>query len=230
VAAVVSDRALLTCRPAGSAADDTAAPAGASQLRNRALVVNEYDGNGRVSKETQADNSRYLFAYTLDGLGKVTEAQVTDPHDQIRRVTFNTSGYTVSQTQALDTTLARTTTLTWQMGTNLLLSLTDPLSRKTAYTYDAMGNRTSVTRLAETSNAVTTSVTYESTFNQVASITDPNHVTSFEYAFDHTSLASRTCWSSSVLQPQPWHELRYLASSSHRPHTREGRGRNRVAG
>ncbi|HVH28119.1 MAG TPA: DUF6531 domain-containing protein [Vicinamibacterales bacterium] len=150
--------------------------------RGIVYLTNEYDANGRVSRQTQADDTTYEFAYTLDGAGKVTEAEVTDPRGHVRRVTFNAAGYSTSQTEALGTALARTTNLTRQANTNLLLSLTDPLSRKTAYTYDSMGNPTSVTRLADTSEAVTTSLTYESTFNQVASITDAlNHTTTFGY-------------------------------------------------
>ena len=40
--------------------------------RNITFLTNQYDANGRVSRQTQADNSTYEFAYALDGNGKVT--------------------------------------------------------------------------------------------------------------------------------------------------------------
>jgi len=47
--------------------------------RNIVFLTNEYDTNGRVSRQTQADNTTYQFAYTLDGNGKVTQTDVTIP-------------------------------------------------------------------------------------------------------------------------------------------------------
>jgi len=47
----------------------------------------DYDANGRVQKQTQADNTTFQFAYTLDGNGKVTQTDVTDPRTFVRRVT-----------------------------------------------------------------------------------------------------------------------------------------------
>jgi RHS repeat-associated protein len=145
-------------------------------------ITNQYDTNGRVTKQTMADNSVYQFAYTL-GLGnKVIQTNVTDPRGIVRQVTFNSSGYMLTDTYALGKPEQQTITYVRQAGTNLLLSLTDPIARRTDYTYDSMGNQTSVTRLAGTSGAVTTNFTYESTFNLLTSITDPlNHTISFGY-------------------------------------------------
>ncbi len=145
-------------------------------------VTNTYDANGRVETQTRPDSTTYQFAYTLDGSGKVTQTDMTDPRGYVKRLTFNSAGYTLTSIDALGEPEAQSTTYAWQAGTNLLLSVTDQLSRKTAYTYDSQGNVLTVTRLADTANAVTTTFTYDSTFNQVATVTDPlSHTTTFGY-------------------------------------------------
>ncbi len=102
------------------------------------------------------------------------------PRGNVRRVTFNSSGYVLTDTRGCCAGLAHT--IERQAGTNFVLSDTDPLNRRTAYGYDAMGNLTSVTRLSGTSQAVTTSFTFEPTFNQIATVTDPlNHTNQFGY-------------------------------------------------
>ncbi|MGI0013411.1 MAG: DUF6531 domain-containing protein, partial [Nitrososphaera sp.] len=153
--------------------------------RGITFLTNQYDPtSGRVTSQTLAPGT-YQFAYTVDGTGKVTQTDVTDPRGNIRRVTFNTDGYIVTDTLAQnDPVLRQTTTYNLQAGTNLVLSETDQLGRRTDYTYDAMGNVLTITRLANLPPAeqVTTTFTYEPAFNQVASITDPlNHTTSFSY-------------------------------------------------
>lgn len=145
-------------------------------------VTNTYDANGRVATQTQADTTTYQFAYTLDGNGKVTQTDLTDPRGYVKRLTFNSAGYTLTSTEAYGQPEAQTTTYEWQVTTNLLLSVTDALSRKTAYTYDAKGNVLTVTKLATTPQAVTTTMTYDPVFNQVATVTDPlSHTTTFGY-------------------------------------------------
>jgi YD repeat-containing protein len=47
--------------------------------RGIVFLTNHYDANGRVDLQTQADSTTYAFAYTLDGGGKVTQTDVTDP-------------------------------------------------------------------------------------------------------------------------------------------------------
>jgi RHS repeat-associated protein len=148
--------------------------------RGISYVTNEYDANGRVSRQTHADGGVYQFAYTLDGNGKVTQTDVTDPRGNVRRVTFNSNGYALTDTQTCCSGVAITTER--NATTNLVNSVTDQLGRRTEFTSDQMGNVTSVTRLAGTSEEVTTSYTYESTYNRVASATDPlGHTTSFAY-------------------------------------------------
>jgi RHS repeat-associated protein len=150
--------------------------------KNITYLTNTYDANGRVATQTQADSTTYQFAYTLDGSGKVTQTDVTDPRNIVRRVTFNSDGYALTDTTAFGEPEAQTTTYTRQAGTNLILSVTDALNRQTAHTYDTKGNLLTVTRLATTPNAVTRTFTYEPTYSQVATITDPlNHTTTFGY-------------------------------------------------
>lgn len=150
--------------------------------KNIVYLTNTYDANGRVATQTQADSTTYQFAYTLDGSGNVTQTDVTDPRGFVRRVTFNSSGYALTDTTAFGQAEAQTLTYVRQAGTNLILSVTDTLSRKTASTYDSKGNVLTVTRLADTANAVTTTFTYESTYSQVATVTDPlSHTTTFGY-------------------------------------------------
>ena len=150
--------------------------------RNIVFLTNQYDGSGRVIQQTQADGSTYQFAYTVDGNGKITQTNVTNPRGNVRRAIFNTSGYLVSDTKALGLPEQQIRIYERQAGTNLVLSATDPLSRKTALTYDAMGNVTSVTRLADTAQAVSTTYTYESAFNQLASVTNPlGNTTTYGY-------------------------------------------------
>ncbi|HKQ51208.1 MAG TPA: RHS repeat-associated core domain-containing protein [Pyrinomonadaceae bacterium] len=140
--------------------------------RGIVFLTNEYDAQGRVVKQTQADATAYQFAYT-EADGKVVQTDVTDPRGNLRRVTFNSSGYILKDTRAVGKPEQQAVTYERQAGTNLPLSMTDALSRKTAYTYDAQGNVKSITRLPGTTSAVTTTFTYEPAFNQVESVTDP---------------------------------------------------------
>jgi RHS repeat-associated protein len=150
--------------------------------RNNMYVTNEYDANGRVHKQTQADLTTFLFDYTLDGNGNVTQTDMTDPRGNIRRTVFNTDGYVTTETYALNKPEQQVTTYERQPGTNLLLSVTDPFAHKTAYTYDAAGNVLEATHNADTATEQTYTYTYDSVFNQVATVTDPlNHTLSFAY-------------------------------------------------
>jgi YD repeat-containing protein len=109
---------------------------------------------------------------------------VTDPRGHLRRATFNSVGYPLTDTYAYaqGTAIAQTTTWTREAPSQRPTSVTDALGRRTDFTYDSLGNVLTVTRLAGTGNAVTTTFTYEETFQQVASVTDPlNHTTSFAY-------------------------------------------------
>lgn len=140
--------------------------------RGHTMVTNEYDANSRVTKQTLADGGTYLFSYTVDANNKVTQTDVTDPRNIVRRMTFGDTGFLTSATSALGTLEQQVITYERQPGTGLIVSKTDALGRKTAYTYDTNGNVTSVTRLAATPDAVTETFTYEPAYNQVASHTN----------------------------------------------------------
>jgi RHS repeat-associated protein len=145
-------------------------------------LTNQYDSKGRVVKQTLADKATYQFKYNVDAGGNIIGTDVTDPRGIVRKVSFNSAGYVLTDTRALGKPEQQTMAFDRQADTNLLLGVTDPLGRKTSYTYDAMANVSSITRLSGTSNAATKSFTYEPQFNGVTSITDPlKHVTSLSY-------------------------------------------------
>lgn len=150
--------------------------------RGITYLTNEYDANGRVARQTQADGTTYQFAYTLDGSNRVVQADVTNPRGYVNRYALNTSRQLTSLVKAVGTAEQQSFTYERQTGANLLLSVTDPLNRRTEYTYDLKGNPTTVRQLAGTPDAVSTTFAYEQTFSQLTSLTDPlNHTTAFGY-------------------------------------------------
>src|SRR5436309_167951 len=163
-----------------------------TDARNILYLTNEYDANGRVYRQTQADSGVYQFAYTTDANGNVTQTDVTDPRNHVRRVVFNPPAispngfrpapFDASDTSAQGTSLQATTSTVRQPGTNLITSTTDALGRTTVYAYDALGNVITITRLSGTPDAVTTTFTYDDTFSNITSVTDPlGHTTRFTY-------------------------------------------------
>ncbi len=141
--------------------------------RGITFITNEYDANGRVVRQTQADGGVWQFAYTVTA-GTVSQTVVTDPRGNPTTYRFNGHQYLLSQTDAL----GQTTTYSRDPATNLLLATTNALGRVTRFTYDAAGNVTSVTDPA--GNVRT--FTYEPTFNRVTSITDPlGNISRFQY-------------------------------------------------
>jgi YD repeat-containing protein len=70
--------------------------------RGTTKVSNTYDQDGRVATQTLADNGKWSFAYKV-AAGKVTETQTTDPRGQKNRITYNSDGYPLTETRALDT-------------------------------------------------------------------------------------------------------------------------------
>jgi len=155
------------------------------------IVTNVYDANGRVSQQTLADGAVYHFAYTLDGTGKVTQTDVTDPRSHIKRVTYDSHGYKASVTRAYGTSLAQTTTYERDPTSGLLSALVDPLGRRTEFQRDGVGNITQRTRLAGTANLVVESYTYTPQFSRLASYTDPRgKITTFTY----DALGNRLSW------------------------------------
>jgi RHS repeat-associated protein len=138
--------------------------------RGIVYVTNEYNANGRVGRQTHADGGVYQFGYTIDGNGKVTQADVTDPRSNHRLATFNSIGYVLSDTHSC---CSGSIVFERQSGTNIVTSITDQLQHRTEFTVDSMGNIASMTRQPGTLEAITTSSSYESSFNRLASTTDP---------------------------------------------------------
>lgn len=135
-------------------------------------LMNQYDSNDRVVRQILPDGSAYQYAYSINGQGQ-NLTEVTNPRGLVSRTTFNSSGYAVSEIEAVGTTIERTTTTTRQAGPNFVSSITDGLGRRTDYTYDDFGHLLTATRLAGTTDAVTTTFTFEPTFFQLATISDP---------------------------------------------------------
>ena len=159
--------------------------------RGIVYLTNEYDQvSGRIIKQTLADdtpaintdNPTYLFNYATDSGGRVVQTDVTDPGGHIRRVTFGTNGYSLTDTFAFGTSDQQSFSFEREAGTNFLRAVVDPLGRRSEYNYDTFGDLTSFIEFAGTASAATTVMTYEPTFHQLASITDPlNHTTEYDY-------------------------------------------------
>jgi RHS repeat-associated protein len=147
--------------------------------RGLLAVTNEYDSNGRVIKQTDADGV-HTFAYTLNGT-RVSATDATDTRGVVRHLGFDAKGYAQQITKAYGTALAQTWTYTRGQG-ELVTSFTDPQNRVTTMTYDSTGNLLMRTYLYGTPNAATYTYTYTSDLHQVASVTDPlNHTTTYGY-------------------------------------------------
>jgi RHS repeat-associated protein len=161
-----------------------------TDARGILYLTNEYDTNGRVIKQTLADdtpgnpndNPTYRFAYATDSGGRIVQTDVTDPRGHIRRVTFNTDGYTLTDTSGLGTSVEQGISVERQSGTNFITAFIDALGRRSEYTYDSMGNILTASELVGTTAAATTTFTYDPSFNLVTSVTDAlDHTTSYSY-------------------------------------------------
>jgi YD repeat-containing protein len=157
-----------------------------TDARQIVYLTNVWDlAKRRVVRQTLADGGAYQFAYTVDGADLITQTDVTDPRGYGRRVTFNASGYPLTDTHALGTPEAQQTTYVRNVPnlpySNLVSRVTDALNRNTDLTYDTLANVLTVTRYLN-SAPITTSYTYEAAFNRVATIQDPlTHTTTFIY-------------------------------------------------
>jgi RHS repeat-associated protein len=155
-------------------------------------LTNEYNLSGRVIAQTLGDGSQYHFAYTVGANGKITQTDVTDQRGFVRRVTFDASGYWLTDTRAVGQAESRTITRERNAATHFVTSETDALGHRTTYDYDIFGNAQIVTRLAETQNPIPASATFEPTFQRRSTVTDPlNHTTTYGYD-THGALTSIT--------------------------------------
>ena len=102
--------------------------------RNITYLTNEYDAQGRVIRQTQADSGVFTFAYAVVG-PTLTQTTVTDPRGNATIHRFNDQGFPLSTTDAL----GQTTVYEYTPGSNLPASTTDPLGRVTRFAYDRPG-------------------------------------------------------------------------------------------
>jgi RHS repeat-associated protein len=140
--------------------------------RNTVYLTNQYDTAGRVKKQTAVDGSFYQIAYTTDTSGRVTETTLTDPNGHVRKVDFNSAGFTTSDTLAVGTPQAQATTFVRDPVTNVVTSSTDALGRRTDFGYDAYAHVTSVTQLAGTSGARSEIFEYNGPYDQISRTVD----------------------------------------------------------
>ncbi|HEU4890865.1 MAG TPA: RHS repeat-associated core domain-containing protein [Vicinamibacterales bacterium] len=153
------------------------------------LVTNEYTTAadaptpvGWVKKQTHADGGVFQFAYTVSN-GKSTQTDVTNPRGYVRRVTFNTAGYTLSDVRARGQAEQQTNTSDRPGTNNFVTSATDTKGAVTATDFDELGRVWRVTRLPGTPDEAVTTYTYDPVWkNEIATVTDPlNHTVTFEY-------------------------------------------------
>lgn len=150
--------------------------------RGNVYLTNEYDTDGRVSRQTLINTGTFEFDYTVDGNGKITQVDVTDPQSNLRRVTFNSNGYPLTDTYAYGTSIAQTTTYERNSSTNTISAITDELGRRVEFTRDDDGFITEVTALPGTSAEASWQYTYEPNYHGLATVTDPlNHTSTFTY-------------------------------------------------
>jgi RHS repeat-associated protein len=101
---------------------------------------NEYDASNRVTLQTEPLERKRKFEYTTSG--SVKETTITEPNGSKTIEKFNEAGEPLSVTKAAGTTIATTSTYTYDNSLNLL-TVTDGNGHTTTYGYDAEGNRTS---------------------------------------------------------------------------------------
>jgi RHS repeat-associated protein len=153
-----------------------------SSPRGNTYLTNEYDTAGRVHKQTQADGGTFTFDYTVGADGKITATQVTDPNGHVRKVTFNTAGFPVSDTRAVGAPQQQTLTIERDPTTNRPSATVDALGRRTELGYDPAGHLTTVSELVGTPDTRTTRYDFAGPFGQFSKLTDPlGHVSTVDY-------------------------------------------------
>ncbi len=137
-------------------------------------VQNTYDSVNRVTQQTLADTGSFLFKYSTNASGIMTQTIVTNQLLKPTTYNFDEFGF---QTNVVDA-LGNTTTYIRDSTTHAIQMIIDPLTRTNSFAYDSNGNITAFT------NALGkfTTFTYDSSFNRVATVTDPlSHTTTFTY-------------------------------------------------
>jgi RHS repeat-associated protein len=132
-------------------------------------LVNVYDTNGRVSKQTDPVGSVATYSYTT--AWPLFTTTVTDPFGHQNKYEY-ALGLPLDVVQAADTSLAATTTYTYDPASLGVASVTNPNSETTTATYDTKTNPlTSTDALGNT-----TTYTYNS-LSEPLTVQDPMGIT-----------------------------------------------------
>ncbi|WP_199524821.1 Ig-like domain-containing protein [Pseudoalteromonas sp. bablab_jr011] len=126
------------------------------------IVRNEYDEQGRLVAQIDADGNRLEFTHELDANRQL----IKDRRGNTQILTYDSMGNVLTQTNALGETITRT-----YDGDQNVLSMTDGEGNTLAWTYD--GNRN---KLSET-NALNHTVNFSyGNFNRLLTEADPDGV------------------------------------------------------
>jgi RHS repeat-associated protein len=143
-----------------------------TDARGITYLRHDYDAQGRVARQTQADGGAWTFAYK-GPVGRHTSVTVTDPRGSATTYELDSQGFLTALRDALGQT-----TRYERDGRGQILAVTDPLNRVTRYEYDPAGN---VTRRVDAAGQPW-AFTYGPTFSRMTSATDPlGQVTRYEY-------------------------------------------------
>jgi RHS repeat-associated protein len=131
--------------------------------RGITFLTNEYDTQGRVVRQTQADGGAWTFAYT-GPISAHISATVTDPRGHATVHRMNNAGFATETLDPLGQSARHE-----RDAVGRITATTDPLGRVRRFAYDTAGNIITITDAMGHAHTFT----YESTFNRVASITNP---------------------------------------------------------
>lgn len=156
--------------------------------KGQLFLKNEYDGAGRVTKQTMADGSTYTFDYETKG-NRIAQATVNDPAGQKRVVTYDENGYLTSDTQAAGTEDESGYAVKRDPETSIPVSVTDSTGATTTSTYDSFLRATSTVDERQGQERTETA-TYDGPDATMDSVTDAMGNTT-RYGFDDEGNVSR---------------------------------------
>lgn len=141
------------------------------------VTVNVYNGSGQVTSQTDPAGRTTSWSYTgspANSAGGTTT--VTDPAGNVTSYQYANLEL-MSVTRAFGTSLAATTSYTYDPATLGVTSVTDPAGNLTTSSYDSSGN------LISTTDPLGNTTTYDyDSFNQVAAKISPlGETTSYSY-------------------------------------------------
>lgn len=139
--------------------------------RGNTVLTNTYDSSGRATQQVDGLSRTTTFAYGTNASGSATTT-ITDPSSRVMLETFDNALLLIQRIRAYGTSLAATTSYTYDPATQGTASVTDPNGHVTNATYDAAGNQlTSTDGLGRQTVA-----TYDS-LNDQLTVIDPKGVT-----------------------------------------------------